>query len=200
MTTVRASSAGTSPRSHLRRAATLWEVVVAVAVVLILTAAVMPSLIGGLERTRVTNAATTLQAITDAMTRMRRDNQDWPGRLSHLSAPITTADVNVCGNTYAAGRVNNWGGPYIDRVVPATGLNIAIGVIKDSVYRSQVTGNDGLLTMEIVGVSEEDALGLNTTVDNDGDVAGRTTGTVQWTTPDSEGRVTLFFYRPIRGC
>ena len=188
-------------RTWSRRGVTLIEIVVVITVLLILAAAMVPSLIGGVDRDRVSSSVDALQDITEAMTAMRTDNQDWPGRISHMSKPITTSDRNVCwASGYSSGRVSNWAGPYIDRVVPSTGLPISIGVIKDSVYRSQVSGNDALLTIEVQNVSVEDAFGVNTAVDNDGDVAGRTTGTVQWSTTSPEGLVTLFYYRPIRGC
>ena len=187
---------GTSARSGL----TLIEIVVVIVVLLILAAAIAPSIMGSLDRERVSTAANTLQEITDAMSEMRKDNQDWPGRLSHLSSPITTSDKNVCGNSYTSGKVGNWGGPYIDRVIPSTGLPVGIGTARDTVYRSALSGQDALLTIEITSVQQDDALSLNTTVDNDGDVAGRTTGTIQWSTTSSEGLVTVLYYRPIRGC
>jgi prepilin-type N-terminal cleavage/methylation domain-containing protein len=187
---------GTSARSGL----TLIEIVVVIVVLLILAAAIAPSLVGSLDRERVSTAATTLQEITDAMSEMRKDSQDWPGRLSHLSTAITTSDQNVCGNAYTAGKVGNWAGPYIDRVIPSTGIPVGIGTASNTVYRSSVSGQDALLTIEITSVQEADALSLNTVVDNDGDVAGRTTGTIQWSTTSSEGLVTVLYYRPIRGC
>lgn len=175
---------------------TLIEVIVAVAVVLLLAAAVVPNLAGVLDRGRVDAAAESLQALTDAMTEMRADNQDWPGRLSHLAWPITTSDKNICGNTYANGKVGNWAGPYIDRTVPATGVPIGIGVARDSLVRQLVSGNDGYLIVEVTGVAEEDAIALNAKVDADNDAGG---GTVRWTAPSST-LVTLQYLRPIRGC
>src|SRR5688500_16713225 len=114
---------GTSARSGL----TLIEIVVVIVVLLILAAAIAPSMLGSLDRERVSTAAETLQDINDAMSEMRKDNQDWPGRLSHLSKAITTSDNNVCGNTYTSGKVSNWGGPYVDRLIPTTGLPVGIG-------------------------------------------------------------------------
>jgi prepilin-type N-terminal cleavage/methylation domain-containing protein len=183
-----------------RRGLTIIEIVVVLTVLLILAAAVTPSVIGGLNRSRVSSSVETLQEITDAMSEMRADNQDWPGRVSHLATPITTSDANVCGNNYASGRVNNWAGPYLDRVVPSTGLPIGVGTVNDVLTRSNISGNDALLTIQVVNVSQEDAFAMNASFDNDGDVAGRTTGTLQWTTPTAEGLVTLLYYRPIRGC
>ncbi len=179
---------------------TIIEIVVVIAVLLILAAAVTPSLIGSLERSRAAGAVDQLQDIIDAMSEMRKDQQDWPGRVSHMATPITTSDKNVCGNNYTSGRVNNWAGPYLDRAVPSSGLPLAIGTMKDSTYRSEISGQDALLTLEVVNVSQEDALAVNASVDSDGDVAGRTIGTVRWSVPSAEGLVTMYYYRPIRGC
>jgi type II secretory pathway pseudopilin PulG len=173
------------------------EIVVALAVIAVLTAAVAPSLIGVLDRKRVESAAETLEVLIAAMTTMRGDNQDWPGRLTHLAWPITVADRNICGSTYASGRVNNWAGPYLDRNIPAGGLPIGIGIARDSLVREVISGNDSYLKIRIDQVMEEDALALDRLKDGDGSAGG----SVRWDTPpDANGQVTVFFLRPIRGC
>lgn len=168
------------------------------AVILILGAALIPNLAGVLDRGRVDAAAESLAGLVEAMSAMREDNQDWPGQLEHLSRPITTDDTNICGSTYAQGRVNNWAGPYVDRVIPASGVPVGIGVAQNDLIRQVVSGNDGYLIIEVTGVTVEDAEALNEKVDADG---SSTAGTVRWTTPPSaEGLVTLDYLRPIRGC
>jgi type II secretory pathway pseudopilin PulG len=181
-----------------RAGISLVEVIVALALLLIMTVAVMPSLAGTRDRDRVLAAAAELDEIMFAMGNMRSDNQDWPGRISHLSYPITTSDVNVCGGTYPNGKVNNWDGPYLARVVPPTGLELGIGVAQDSLVRQVLTGQHALMLLEIDGVSEEDAIELNRLLDADGSATG---GAIRWTITDAaSGMARVQLARPIKGC
>ena len=187
------------PVAHARPGLTMIEIIVAVAILAILTAAIAPTLLGVVDHKRIEASAESIEALTDAMSTMRDDNQDWPGRLSHLSTPITTSDLNICGVPYASGKVAQWAGPYIDRVVASTGVPLAIGTVSDLLVREIVSGNDGYLKVEVTGVTPDDALALDEYTDGDG---SSTEGAVRWDegaiSPD--GLVTVYYLRPIRGC
>jgi type II secretory pathway pseudopilin PulG len=184
------------PSSRRRAGLTLIEVVIAVLIVLVLTAALAPSLIGVLDRQRVADARETLDALVSGMSDMRKDNQDWPSALSQLTVPITTGDKNLCGNNYTATRVSNWSGPYLSRVMPATGLPIGIGTVRDTLVREVINGNDAYAKIQVDSVKTEDAIELDKLYDNDGSAAG----TVRWGAASAAGQVTLFVLRPVRGC
>ena len=187
-------------RASARPGFTLVEIVVAIAIIIILAAALAPGVLGVLDDERVEKAAETLEELVEAMTQMRFDDNDWPGRLSHVAWPITISDVNICGANYTSGKVSQWAGPYVDRVIsPGVGLPIGIGRINDVLVREVVSGNDGYLKMQIDSVQIEDAEALNKLVDAD---AGGTIGTIRYTTSlvTSEGLLTVFYLRPIRGC
>lgn len=175
----------------------LIEVIIAVAIMMLLAATVLPNLMGVFDRARVDNAEKSLKALIDGMSEMRADNQDWPGRLSHLVTPITTADLNICGSTYPVGKVGNWGGPYLDRLIPSTGVPVAIGIAQNQLVREVISGNDAYLIIQVSGVTEEDAQQLNLQVDADNSF---TSGTVVYSAAGPDGLVTLSYRRPIRGC
>ena len=185
-----------SPSARRRPGVTLIEVIVAVVIVLVLTAALTPSLIGVLDRKRVETAKENFDALVTAMSDMRADNQDWPGRLSHMTTAITTSDRNICGATYSAGKVSNWAGPYLSRVIPTSGFPIGIGTARDSLVRELISGNDSYLKIQVDSVTQENAADLDRLYDSDGSAAG----TVRWGAVSATGQVTLFFLRPIRGC
>jgi type II secretory pathway pseudopilin PulG len=172
------------------------EVVVAVAIILILTAALTPSLIGVLDRKRVESSAESIDALVDAMTQMRADNQDWPSKLSHLTTPIVTGDLNICGNAYSSGKISQWAGPYLARTVPTTGIPMGIGTAVNDLVREVISGNDAYLKIQINDVTTEDALAIDKIYDNDGSAAG----TIRWGSTSATGQVTMFVLRPIRGC
>ncbi|HET9426207.1 MAG TPA: hypothetical protein VFO55_12640 [Gemmatimonadaceae bacterium] len=190
------NSAGGRRRRRVRAGLTLMEIVVVVIIILILSAALTPTLMGVLDRKRADAAKESLDALVLAISDMRADNQDWPGRLSHLARPITTADRNICGSFYSAGKVSNWAGPYVSRIIPTTGFPIGIGAVQDSLVREMISGNDSFMKIQVDGVAVEDALTLDRMYDNDGSAAG----TVRWNPPAGDGLVTMFFLRPIRGC
>ena len=181
-----------------RRGMSMIELIVAMALLLAITAVIVPSVAGTRDRDRVLAAAAELEDIMFAMGNMRSDNQDWPSRISHVSYPITTADVNICGSTYPNGKVNNWDGPYLARVVPTTGLNIGIGVVQDALVRQVISGQDAIMFIEIIDVTEEDAIELNRLLDADNSA---TAGAVRWTITDAaSGLARVQLGRPIKGC
>lgn len=181
----------------------LVETMVAVAMVVILASVFIPSLLASNDRLEVREAAIILEDIQDAISTMRYDNQDWPARLSHVSSPITTADQNICGSAYNPGRVNNWDGPYIDRLFPPTGLPIGIGTVRDQLGREVISGNPNsggaisLIRMYVDSVPEEKAIELNRIVDGDGDAAA---GTIRWGAISGSGLTTVEWARVVKGC
>jgi prepilin-type N-terminal cleavage/methylation domain-containing protein len=186
-------SSGLSPR---RRGLTLIEVVVTVVIISILAAAVAPAIAGILDRERVNSASESIDALVEAISAMRSDNQDWPAKLSHLSVPITVSDKNICGATYSSGKVSQWAGPYISRTIPTTGVPIGIGTARDSLVREVISGNDAYLKLQVDDVTAEDASELDKLYDNDGSAGG----TIRWGSASGTGQVTLYVLRPIRGC
>jgi prepilin-type N-terminal cleavage/methylation domain-containing protein len=184
------------PTRRVRNGLTLIEVVVVVAIILILTAALTPSLIGVLDRKRVESAVESIDALVAAMSEMRGDNQDWPSKLSHLATPIVTGDLNICGVAYSSGKISQWAGPYLSRTVPTTGIPIGIGTAKNDLVREMISGNDSFLKIQVDNVTQEDALAIDDVYDDDGSAAG----TIRWGVASASGQVTMFVLRPIRGC
>lgn len=181
----------------------LTETIVTVALVMILSAAFLPNLLASDSRVRAQETALVLEDLSDAITRARYDNQDWPNRLSHLSRRITTSDTNICGSTYNQGRVNTWDGPYLDRPFPESGLPVGVGTVRNEVGRVVISGNPNgggaisHLEIFVDGVPEEAALELNRIVDGDGSA---TAGTLRWDGLSGSGLTTVRWLRTIKGC
>lgn len=200
---------------HPRRAGfTLVEQLVALAIILILGATLVPHVIASVDRSRVDQAAATLQAMVDGTTRFNRDvrpfndTKPFPGSLSQLTTPIASASassLDICGSQYSVARANAWKGPYINRVVPAGGVPISIGTAQDAfVLVTEPVGDQTatLLAVEVTGVTIEQAQALNLRVDGDEPTTPEALGTVRWTPPagDGEGLVTLQYLRPVPTC
>lgn len=179
-------------RRSTRRGFTLVEILVALAIGIVLAAAVLPSLIGGVDRSRVTETAESLRGISQAMTAMYEDVGQYPGRLSHLTAGITTDAISGCGGQYGAAAAT-WAGPYLNRTVPTAGLPLPSGVARDAL--TFVAGPPPVLRIHVDNVTERDALELNRMLDGDADAAA---GGVRWGAVDASGLTELIYARPVR--
>ncbi|GBD31284.1 hypothetical protein HRbin33_00232 [bacterium HR33] len=171
---------------------TLAELLVVLAVIVILAAVIVPHAVRSADKARIETAATALQNISDAIKAFGDDVRELPGDLRHLVEPLSGGQRDCNGQPYSGGERNRWDGPYLDRLVPATGLPVAIGTALLPIVPDTSTNN---ARIQVANVLEEDAIALNELVDGDGD---RSSGTVRWTLPDARGMVTLYYQTPHR--
>lgn len=188
---------------------TLVEQVVALGVIVLLGAAVIPHVIGTIDRSRVDESVASLQEIVAATTDFNLDVRaaaatiPYPGSLSQLTTAITSGSLTVtdiCGDSYSAAHAAAWRGPYISRVVPVSGIPIGIGTVADD-FALVTSGGATFLAIEVTGVTVEHATLANDAVDGD-ESLGDLGGTVRWSPAagDAEGRTTLQYLRPVPAC
>lgn len=181
------------------------EITVVLVIILGLAALVTPGLLGRLDRSRVEAAAESLEGIRTAIHdpsraggSFRRDVGMYPHALSHLTRQISTFDANSCGVSYTTIDSAGWNGPYLNRMVPATGVPIAIGVVRDTLTREPPSGGDSpVLAIHVDSVAIEDAGALDLHVDG---VRDSTAGSVRWGPAGGEGFVTLHYLLPMKNC
>lgn len=176
---------------------TVLEVIVALAIMVTISAVVAPNLLAYLDRVRVDRAVESLESVSTALGEFHDDVGEWPLELTQLVSPITTSDRNSCASTYSGAEVNRWGGPYVNRFLDA-GVPLGIGTAANVVFR--VPPVTGFTTLHVVvpDVSEEDAVALDRRMDGDGDLA---TGSVRRLLPaDGSGRIVLLYMIPVSGC
>lgn len=188
-------------RNISARGFTLIEVVVAVAILVILSAVSFPVVAEQVERRRVDNAITTLKNLADAVTAFRANVGQNPGQLVDLSNPITTSGANSCGIPYTTAAVNLWAGPYFTRqVLNTSGLPLSednLGRVQNVLVRTPV--NAPSLAFRVTNIPLDKVTEIDAAVDGDGNVG---TGRVRWTTPASPttGYVTMSYHVAINGC
>lgn len=179
------------------------EVVVATAIIAVLSAVMFPVIAEQIERRRVDSAVTTLKSLADAVTAFRVNVGMNPGRLVHLSAPITGTDLNSCGAPYGTPAANAWAGPYYTKqILVSTGLPLSednLGRVQNIFVRAPAgVSTPGTLALQVTGIPLDKVTEIDAAVDGDG---GLTTGRVRWTTPaDADGHVTMSYHVAINGC
>lgn len=193
-----------------KRGFSLFEAVIAAAILALLGAAIVPSVVSYQNQKRLQDTANDLLAIGAAVQKFELIGNPgkYPGRLSHLSTEyVLSTDRTSCGTTYSAAGATlaGWrvGGPYVDRVIPRTGLRLGVGVANDSLERSSNATTVGYLNLRIPGVGYEDALLLNNILDGpaDPETVGllNLKGAIRWFVAPSAptNTVSLIFSMPI---
>jgi prepilin-type N-terminal cleavage/methylation domain-containing protein len=226
---------------RVRRALTLIETVVALAIVGIIALTIAIATGSAAQRSvneldNVERAARILTDLAEAMALWteRRSGEPtsffhiigaYPGKLSHLTTPITTSDRNICGlgipqqnaTRYKNSEVNLWMGQFFRQELPATGFLIAPGFFANdqllrysAVYNpagppyfaeeyfpSGNTTTPGTLAIVIPNVKYTDAIALAQRVE--GDTSG-TFGAVRFPHNSSNSPVTVEYHVGIHGC
>lgn len=196
----------------LRRAFSLLEVIVALAVILVMAAVTLPSLSGFARQMAVEETAVQLGTVRDALFKPGGPDDSFfesvgrnAGRLSELSATIVknddswaTGTDDSCGDEFKNSHVNNWedDGPFVNFHIDRTmGLTTAIGRAEDSLTRIPNSSDPGVLRINFLNnVELTDATMLDDVVDG-GD--GSASGTIQWVLPATDGVVTMYYFVPI---
>lgn len=117
----------------------------------------------------------------------------YPGGLSHLVEPITTAKKNSCGQLYKASPdVNNWRGPYhLIPFNPADGYVLSLGIVaQDSTIRTTFTNGALALAIVMNDVQLADAQALKGKIDG-------TSGDTIAFTPNGDNPIVVHYRMPI---
>lgn len=187
----------------------LVELLVTLVIMVTLAVVATPSIVGARDTARVLSSARWLEDLADAVHNpdstagsFRADIGRYPGALEHLTRQIHTTDVNGCGIEYKRGDVipDKWRGPYLNRVVDASGFPIGIGTVRYQMTRDDDrTVRNSIMRIFVDDVIIEDAMALDEHVDlSDGDASG----TVRWDplAMDAEGFVTVEYLMNVAGC
>lgn len=208
---MRARPGGSAPNGASRADAgfSLVELLVTIVIMVTLAVVVTPGIVGARDTERVLSSARWLEDFADAVHNpdstagsFRADIGRYPGALEHLTRQIQTEDVNSCGELYRPGDVipDKWRGPYLNRVVNASGFPIGIGTVRNAMARDHDrTVRNSILRIYVDGVIIEDAMALDERVDLSD---GSTSGTVRWNAAaiDPDGFVTVEYLMNVSGC
>lgn len=181
---------------------TLAEILVALALIALLAAVLLPTVAGQILKGDASRVSQDLEAVRAGIDQFLADVHRYPGSYSDLSTTITTVAVenfDVHGAAYPQGLVNRWSGPYVtkdtsDLGVVETGFG---GMIQNGFGKTLNTNNVNYLTVRIVGISAADFDKIDAQVDGPSvSPAGRTTGLLRFVS--ATGDTTKFLAVPIQ--
>lgn len=170
---------------------TIVEVLIALAILAIIAAVVLPTTAGQLREGHATALANQLANLREAIGNYRQNVGAYPISLTQLTTqPVGGTDA--CGTALSNGEVNGWRGPYINQNIVG---NVPVGnaIIVASLART-TSGTAVLLQMRAARVENDIASDLEEQFDGNANFG---TGTILWT---AAGDDTLIFQIPIRGC
>lgn len=178
---------------------TAVEIVVALAIVAVLSALVVPQIVGRIRESRRSALSQTLFGLTQGIAEYKKAVTRYPFQLSLLTTPpVAGTDKDACGNVLLSTNTNNWRGPYVSRQLLITGISMGDGNISDTLQR--IAGPPTYLLMNVRNVDTEIAELLEAELDAPPPaVPNPATGTIRYTTPVG-GQVILSYSIPISGC
>lgn len=181
------------PPARRRGGMTLIEVLIALALIGLLAAVVMPTVAGQLREGQSTALANQLVNLRDAISNYRQNVGAFPIALTQLTTQPANGEFDSCNVILSAAERAAWRGPYINQNIVGN-MPVGDATVTTPLTRVTVAGQAGLLRIQATGVDNDVALSLEERFDGNNNLA---TGTILWVAA-SNG--TLTFQIPVRGC
>ena len=200
------------PTKSVRPGFTTVEVLVALAIVAVLSAIIIPQITGRIRESRQSALSQTFFGLSQGIAEYKKAVTRYPYQLILLTqAPVLLdpAAKDACGNNLNASHVNNWRGPYVSRQLLSTGVAMGDAHIQNQLRRVTV-GASAFLLIDAAGIDTLIAVGLEGELDGTS-TNPETTGTIRYqtaalpapstvTTAAPAGMVNLSYSIPISGC
>lgn len=191
-------------RGTTRSGFTLLEILVALVLIGLLVATLVPAVLNQMGRGEVNRVVEDLSAVESASKTFRVDVNRWPGELEDLVIRPSSTATDVNGATYG-GLVARWAGPYLERGSLDAGsvIETSMGGQIQNAFSKEPWGTTNLASFFVVsvdGLTEENIKSISFAVDGDStnlvktsDSAGRVR--IDGTTPNF---TLLYFAAPVR--
>lgn len=172
------------------RGFSLAEILVALALLALLAAVLMPTVAGQLLKGDASRVGQDLNAIRSGVEQFLADVHRYPGKYSDLSKAITTTTtthVDILGNAYNSTMVSKWKGPYVSKDTVNSGIETGFGgSIRNPFVRVTNTNAIEYLTVLVTNISATDFAKIDEQVDGPSTgTTGQTTGLLRWVTGDT---------------
>ena len=162
------------------RGFTLAEILVALALMALLAAVLLPTVAGQVLKGDAGRVVQDLEAVRAGSERFLTDIRRYPGRYSDLSQAIAVTNTDVLGNAYTAGQVTKWEGPYITKDTINASVETGFGGRITNAFKTEINTNAiAYLTIVVTGITGPDADRIDEQIDGPS-ASPRTTGLLRW--------------------
>ena len=157
---------------------TLAEILVALALMALLAAVLLPTVAGQILKGDAGRTVSDLQAVRGGAEQFLADIHRYPGKYSDLSKVIAVTNTDILGNAYSAGMVSKWKGPYVTKDTVNASVPTGFGGSITNAFM-QVTNTNAVpyVTVVITGISGPDFDKIDEQIDG---VVNRTGGLLRW--------------------
>lgn len=189
----------------LRRGFTVLEILIGIALIAIMSAAVIPALMGRVRDAQTSALGQSLFSLSQAIFEYRKAVTSYPGELVLLATKPLGTNTDLCGNNIGTGNANSWRGPYVSRELVSGGIGIGDAQIVNTLRRTPAA--PALPTSLYIDVTMVDTLtAVDLEAQFDGD-ANPGTGSIRYSNGPvgsipaaAPGTVTLSYAMPVNGC
>lgn len=186
------------------RGFTLPEVLVAVAMVGILSAVVLPSVIGQVNKGEISRIVQDLQSVEQASQMFRTDIGAWPATLQQLVTDSTVTGASLDGTSFSTNAATIWRGPYLSRGnVAATGLATSLdGKIGDLTTKKWggTSGGSDFVVLTVAGLDTTTMRQIDEAVDGEkgSDVDDSAAGKIRYETVTPTTGNLFYYTSPLK--
>lgn len=188
-----------------RRGFTVLEILIGIALIAIMSAAVIPALMGRVRDAQTSALGQSLFSISQAIFEYRKAVTSYPAEMVLLATKPTGASLDLCGNTIGNSNANSWRGPYVSRELVAGGVGIGDAQIVNMLRRTPAApALPAALFIDVTMVDTLTAVDLEAQFDGD---ANPGTGSIRYSNGPvgsipaaAPGTVTLSYAMPVNGC
>ncbi len=188
---------------------TFPEIVVALAIIAILTAVIVPGLALRMRSAQAASIIQDMRTLNSAIAQYRENVGRYPGNLNEL-ASSTVPQLDLCGNTLPASLSSLWRGPYVAQDI-SNGFVSGDALILLPLTRNPATTApnstvlDGVMKIDITRVDSLSAEAIEAAFDGySASVTRYSRGTIQWVGVAGAGGLgkvgALVYVLPVRGC
>jgi prepilin-type N-terminal cleavage/methylation domain-containing protein len=163
-----------------RKGFTLVEVLVILAILAALAAVLVPTVSNQVRKADVGRAVGDMTNLRSGIEAFLVNVHRYPGDIEDLVYPIDGSDADVTTDTYPAGLISRWEGPYVDRVITDGGtLETGFGGLIQDDFAAVDLDAAGVdyLTVKITGIANPEFLLIDTQIDEGN---GATAGRLRW--------------------